>query len=63
MAVVLLRGRNVWVEIAVLRNSRREALVVRTRFLARNIFGRRRRKVLCGLFSPDATKKNESPFF
>ena len=52
LAVALLRWRNFWVKIAVLRNSRREAGCAQrnARFWARNIFHRGRFFFCCGLF-------------
>ena len=59
----LLRGRNIWVKIAVLRNSRREAGCAQrnTRFWGRNIF-RRRPKKCCAPFLRRRQKKKWGPF-
>lgn len=48
LGIALLRGRNTWVEITILRDSRREPGCVQrfTRFRPRNIFRRRRNFLL-----------------
>ena len=53
LLVALSRGRNIWVKIAVLRNSRREAGCAQrnTRFWASNIFRRSRNSLLRVFFS------------
>ena len=56
-AVALLRWRNIWVKIAVLRNSRREDGCTQrnTRFWARTIFRRRCFFLLRPFYSPEAS--------
>ena len=66
LAVALLRWRNFWVKIAVLRNSRREAGCAQrnARFWARNMFRRQAiKKMLREFFSPGGEKKKLGPFF
>ena len=59
-AVALLRWRNIWVKIAVLRNSRREAACEQrnTRFWVRNIFAAGE-KMCCGLFFAVGERKKK----
>ena len=65
LPVALLSGRNIWVKVAVWRNSRREAGCAqrKTRLWARNISCRRRKKLLRAFSSPWAKTKNWGPFF
>ena len=66
LAVVgLLRGRNLWVKIAVLRNNRREVGYEQrnARFLVRNIFRRRGKNVMRAFFSPEANIVCGAPVF
>ena len=61
----LSRGRNIWVKIPVLRNSRREAGCAQrnARFWARNMFRRQAiKKMLREFFSPGGEKKNWALF-
>ena len=60
LAVALLRWRNFWVKIAVLRNSRREAGCAQrnARFWARNIFHRGRFFFVAAFFFAVGGNKN-----
>ena len=65
LAVALFCARNMWVKIAVSRNSRCEAGCAQPspRFGARHIFRRRRKKILRVFFSPCGRKKYLGPLF